>query len=66
MIKQIQILSAFLIFFFVLPIIAGILPFPNNEKIEYPKAEQQPVVYAASNETETATATDVSQPLNPF
>nr|WP_106780027.1 stage II sporulation protein P [Lysinibacillus timonensis] len=62
MLKQFQILIAFLVFFFVLPIIAGLLPFPNNAKIEYPQEQQQQVVYAASN----VTATDVSQPLNPF
>lgn len=75
MIKQLQILVAFLVFFFVLPIIAGLLPLPNNAKIEYPKAQEQQVVYAASTDTPTTptitttaspTTTDVSQPLSPF
>ncbi len=75
MLKQIQVLSAFLVFFFVLPIIAGLLPLPNNAKIEYPKVDEPKVVYAASNvtttptsptTTSTPTTTDVSQPLNPF
>lgn len=77
MMKQIQILSAFLVFFFVLPIVAGLLPLPNNAKIEYPKVQEPQVVYAAnSNPTPTTptntitsmspTTTDVSQPLSPF
>src|SRR4051794_21064667 len=74
MIKQIQILSAFLVFFFVLPIIAGLLPLPNNAKIEYPKLQEPQIVYAASTIstpttpiiTSAPTTTDVSQPLSPF
>ncbi|CAM5195788.1 Stage II sporulation protein P OS=Ureibacillus acetophenoni OX=614649 GN=SAMN05877842_102263 PE=4 SV=1 [Ureibacillus acetophenoni] len=76
MMKQIQILSAFLVFFFVLPIIAGLLPLPNNAKIEYPKVQEPQVVYAANTDptptTPTTTTnmspttTDVSQPLSPF
>ncbi|KGR78556.1 stage II sporulation protein P [Ureibacillus manganicus] len=73
MIKQLQILVAFLVFFFVLPIIAGLLPLPNNAKIEYPKVQEPQIVYAASTDTSmtptittTHTATDVSQPLSPF
>lgn len=66
MFRKLQVLSVFLFFFFMLPIVAGQLPFPNNEKIQPPKAEEKPVVYAASNVASTATATDVSPSLNPF
>lgn len=80
MIKQIQILAAFLVFFFVLPIIAGLLPFPNNAKIEYPKVKEPQIVYAAGTVTtpktetppttttvsSTPTTTDITQPLSPF
>ncbi len=57
MLKQIQILSAFLVFFFVLPIIAGLLPFPNNAKIEYPKLQEPQVVYAANTVATSTTPT---------
>lgn len=64
MLKKLQVLAAFLFFIFMLPIVAGLLPFPNNEKIEHPKetAEEQQVVYAASNET----AVDVSPNYKPY
>ncbi|MBM7607024.1 stage II sporulation protein P [Ureibacillus composti] len=66
MLKKLKVLSVFLFFFFMLPIIAGQLPFPNNEKLVHPKekAEEKPVVYAASSET--VTATDVAPNYNPF
>lgn len=66
MLKKLQALAAFLFFIFMLPIVAGLLPFPNNEKFEHPKetaeAEKQQVVYASSNET----ATDVSPSYEPY
>jgi len=55
MLKQIQILVAFLVFFFVLPIIAGLLPFPNNAKIEYPKVQEPQLVYAANSDAPSTT-----------
>lgn len=77
MLKKIQVLSIFLFFFFMLPIITGLLPFPNNEKYEPPQSEEKTMVYASSEMTETETgtatetatetkATDVSPAMNPF
>ena len=65
MLKKLKILSVFLVFFFMLPIITGLLPFPNNQKYEPPIAEEKKVVYASSNvesekSTEEAEATEVT------
>lgn len=64
MLKKLKILSVFLVFFFMLPIITGLLPFPNNEKYEPPIAEEKQVVYASTNvqseqSSEEVTATEV-------
>lgn len=58
--KKWKVLITFLLFFFLLPIIVGKLPFPNNEKYEIPLSEEQ-LVFAAATETPT-TLTDVLQP----
>ncbi|KGR74515.1 stage II sporulation protein P [Ureibacillus sinduriensis] len=65
MLKKLKILSVFLVFFFMLPIITGLLPFPNNEKYEPPIAEEKQVVYASTNvqseqSSEEVTATQVT------
>ncbi|MFP3919141.1 stage II sporulation protein P [Lysinibacillus telephonicus] len=67
MLKKIQVLSVFLFFFFMLPIITGLLPFPNNEKYEPPKPEEKQMVYASTEITETEPkATDISPTMDPF
>lgn len=58
MLKKLKVLSVFLFFFFMLPIIAGLLPFPNNEKYEEPIAEEKQVVFASAD----VNTTDVSNP----
>ncbi|PYF04254.1 stage II sporulation protein P [Ureibacillus chungkukjangi] len=60
MLKKLKILSVFLVFFFMLPIITGLLPFPNNQKYEPPMAEEKQVVYASSNVQSDKTAEDVT------
>lgn len=69
MLKKIQVLSVFLFFFFMLPIITGLLPFPNNEKYEPPQSEEEQIVYASTEVTETEPkVTDVSPTptMDPF
>lgn len=77
MLKKLKVLSIFLVFFFMLPIITGLLPFPNNEKYKPPIAEEKQVVYAstdvkapevASEELATAEAiaTDVAPSMDSF
>ncbi|MBD8028196.1 stage II sporulation protein P [Ureibacillus sp. Re31] len=77
MLKKLKVLSVFLVFFFMLPIITGLLPFPNNEKYDPSLAEEKKVVYAStevnssevSSEGVTATevtATDVSLSVDPY
>ncbi|QCR32944.1 stage II sporulation protein P [Lysinibacillus sp. SGAir0095] len=65
MLKKLKVLSVFLVFFFMLPIITGLLPFPNNQKYEPPLAEEKQVVYASTNvqsekNAEEVTATEVT------
>lgn len=64
MIKKLKIPIAFLMFFFLLPIIVGQLPFPNNKKYEIPMAEEQ-LAYAAQEVTPTAVTDIPSQPSAP-
>ena len=60
MLKKLKILSVFLVFFFMLPIITGLLPFPNNQKYEPPIAEEkQQVVYASTNVESEKSAEEV-------
>ena len=74
MLKKLKMLSIFLVFFFMLPIITGLLPFPNNQKYEPTINKENPVVYASSEviltgQEEVAgegTTTDVSSNLNSF
>lgn len=60
MLKKLKILSVFLVFFFMLPIITGLLPFPNNQKYEPPIAEEKQVVYASTNVQSEKNAEDVT------
>lgn len=68
MLKNLKVILVILAFFFLLPIVAGQLPFPNNEKYEVAKVpekvEDKTVVLASA--TTQATATDVSPSLDPF
>ncbi len=69
MLKKLKVLSVFLFFFFMLPIITGLLPFPNNKKYEPPQSEEKQMVYASTEITESETepqATDVSPAMDPF
>ena len=77
MLKKLKMLSIFLVFFFMLPIITGLLPFPNNQKYDPTIAQEKPVVYASSevvftdlnSQEEVArevTATDVTSNLDSF
>ncbi|RHW38601.1 stage II sporulation protein P [Lysinibacillus yapensis] len=77
MFKKLKVLSVFLFFFFMLPIITGLLPFPNNEKYKPPMAEEKQVVYASTDvkSSEKAspevsatevTATDVAPAMDSF
>ncbi|RUL57064.1 stage II sporulation protein P [Lysinibacillus antri] len=78
MLKKVQVIAVFLFFFFMLPIIAGLLPFPNNEKYKPPIVEEEKQVVFASTEVttqETPTpdappieeiVTDVTPPVDSF
>ena len=61
MLRRIQMISVLLLIFFLLPIIAGLLPFPNNEKFVPPTPEEK-IVYAASD----VVVSDVTPPKDPF
>lgn len=66
--KNLKVVLIVLSFFFLLPIVAGKLPFPNNEKyvavVEPEQVEDHSVILAAA--TPQDIATDVSPPLDPF
>lgn len=62
--KKWKVLLAFLLFFFLLPIVAGLLPLPNNEKYELPSSGRK-LVYAAATPPENSIAdkpTNISEP----
>ena len=61
MLKRVQVLLVTLFFFFMLPIIAGLLPFPNNEKFVPPTKEEK-IVFASSD----LVVSDVTPPKKPF
>lgn len=61
MIKKIQGFVLLLLFFFLLPIITGLLPFPNNEKF-VPATPEEKIVYASND----LVVSDVVPPKNPF
>lgn len=66
MLKKVQVLAVFLFFFFMLPIIAGLLPFPNNEKYEPPQVEEKQVVFASADvSTQEASPTDTPVEITP-
>ncbi|SOC20781.1 stage II sporulation protein P [Ureibacillus xyleni] len=66
MLKKVQVLAVFLFFFFMLPIIAGLLPFPNNEKYEPPQVEEKQVVFASADvSTQEAPPTEMPIEVTP-
>lgn len=48
MLKRVKMITVLLVSLFLLPIVAGLLPFPNNEKF-VPPAPEEKLVYAAAD-----------------
>ena len=63
MLKKLQWSTGLLLFFFVLPVIAGQLPFNKQASTPVTQVETQPVVFAATNPTEESVLERTKDPF---